>query len=334
MKRWKGSITRTAAALGLFAASCTGVLLAPTASAQPAGADAAISAHYSEKGGASSPLGEKVGAVYAFGSDGAAQDYSGGKIVYSPETGAKVMYGAILDKYLALGGADAGIGYPTNDESDAPVAGTARFSEFSAADGATIEWSPQNGAWLVRGPIRTAWSHLHATDGALGAPASDTTLANGVYSQTFRGQNGTPVDIRWSQADGFVTVPPDIATQLSGLDVSAPGAPPGASVATPEQSSGTAADTSSSGSSNKKWWALPIGLVIAAAAGGLAAMVTRGGRGGGSGTPRPASTGMPAAKAPAMAGAGAMGAGAGMMGTAHGSHLATPRERERGFSGA
>ncbi|WP_157535313.1 LGFP repeat-containing protein [Nocardia inohanensis] len=311
MTRWKNSVFAAGAAFGLFAAGCLGLVSGPVAMAQPADAAAAIDAHYSEKGGANSPLGEKVGTVYAFGPNGAAQDFQGGKMIYSPETGAKVMYGAILEKYLALGGAGAGLGYPVNDESDAPVAGTARFSEFSAPDGATIEWSPQHGAWLVQGPIRTAWSHLHATDGALGAPLSDTTVENGVYSQRFAGQNGTPVDIRWSSADGFVTAPPEIAGQLSGLDVSVPGAAPGGQVAAPAPESAPAATDSSSSAS--KWWALPLGLVIAAVAGGLAAMVAGGARGAHAGSTAAAGTG---------AGAGVRRAG---------SHLASAAERNRGI---
>lgn len=312
MKSLKKSLSAVAFAGGLIATFGAGVLLSPGAGAQPADADAVITAHYEEKGGASTPLGEKVGAVYAFGPDGAAQDYRGGKIVYSPETGAKVMYGAILDKYLALGGASTDIGYPVNDESDAPVAGTARYSEFSAADGATIQWSPQNGAWLVRGPIRTAWSHLKATDGPLGNPTSDTTVADGVYSQTFSGQHGNPVQVRWSEADGFATVPPEIAGEPRGLDVSAPGAAPGSVVTggDPEPATQAAPDGDSGSSSNAKWWALPIGLVIAAVAGLLAAMVGRG-RGehgaSGRGTPVPA----------------------GSAGTAQprgGSHVATPQQ--------
>ncbi|AYF76485.1 hypothetical protein D7D52_24670 [Nocardia yunnanensis] len=276
MNLLKNRIVAAGATFGLFAAACMGLLTSPVATAQPADAAAAIDAHYNDKGGAYSPLGQKLGAVYAFGPDGAAQDFEGGKIIYSAGTGAKVMYGAILDKYLALGGADAGLGYPTNDESDAPVNGTARFSEFSAPDGATITWSPQNGTWLVRGPIRTAWSHLQGTDGVLGTPVSDTTVENGVYSQRFAGQPGSaaPVDIRWSAADGFVTTPPEIASQLSGLDVSAPGAAPGA-VATPAPQSSAAASDSTGAS---RWWALPLGLALAAVAGGLAALLTKGSR--------------------------------------------------------
>ncbi|MBL1076477.1 hypothetical protein JK358_18930 [Nocardia sp. 2] len=341
MSRWKNTVFGVGAAFGLFAAAGLGLLATPVATAQPADAGPAIDAHYDDKGGANSPLGHKIGAVYAFGPDGAAQNYQGGTMIYSPETGAKVMYGAILDKYLALGGADAGLGYPVNDESDAPVAGTARYSEFSAPEGATIEWSPQHGAWLARGPIRTAWSHLHATDGVMGAPLSDTTVENGVYTQRFAGQNGIPVDIRWSAADGFATTPPDIATQLTGLDVSAPGAAPGG----PAPESATAA-TDSGTSSAAKWWALPLGLVIAAAAGGLAALVTKAARGShhsnpgvpGQNTASDSATarGKAAATSSAMT-AGSAVTGGTAMSTATagmrraGAHLASAAERTRGM---
>lgn len=317
MTHWKKPLRGATLAFALIMA-CGNGFLAPMAGAQPADAQAAIDSHYQDKGGASSPLGAKTGGVYAFGADGAAQDYQGGKIIYSANTGAKVMYGAILDKYLALGGADA-VGYPTNDESDAPVAGTARFSEFSAPEGATIEWSPQNGAWLVQGPIRTAWSHLRATDGVLGAPMSDTSVANGVYSQTFRGQGADPVQISWNQAGGFTTIPAEIATQLSGLDVSVPGAPPGQAA-----TAGTAATASSSSSSAWKWWALPLGLVIAALAGGLAAMVTKSSRRSKHSTPG-AGTSMPRSGAGVATGAGGMTRSAG-------AHLATASERARSFT--
>ncbi|WP_167837775.1 LGFP repeat-containing protein [Nocardia altamirensis] len=315
MTRWKQSVSATTAVFGFALALCAGVLLSPSASAQPADANAAIDSHYRDKGGTSSPLGQKIGEPYELGPNGAAQDYQGGKIIYSPDTGAKVMYGAILDKYLSLGGPTIDIGYPTNDESDAPVAGTARFSEFSAKDGATIEWSPQHGAWLVRGPIRTAWSHLRATDGVLGSPATDTMVADGVYSQSFRGQNGTPVEVRWSQDGGFVTNPPDIANQLRGLDVSVPGAAPGSVVAGNASEQNSTAQGNDS-DSNSKWWALPVGLVIACAAGGLAGLIG-GGSGGGRTAPRqttPAATGSASARSAAN------------HETLGGAHRATPSE--------
>jgi hypothetical protein len=66
MTRWKKSLS-AAAALGFAGVLGAGMLLSPPVSAQPADAAAAITPHYDEKGGANSPLGEKIGAVYEFG---------------------------------------------------------------------------------------------------------------------------------------------------------------------------------------------------------------------------------------------------------------------------
>ncbi|WP_369690854.1 LGFP repeat-containing protein, partial [Nocardia jejuensis] len=323
----KKSKCAAATSFGFALTLGAGVLLGPSAFAQPAGSDTAIVEHYNQWGGASSPLGAAQGTVYAFGADGAAQDYQGGKIVYSPETGARVMYGVILDKYLLLGGGNSDIGYPRNDESDSSTPGAARFNEFSAPDGATMYWSPETGAWLVRGPIRSAWSALGATNGVLGSPTTDTTVVDGVYSQTFAGKDGNPVEVRWSKEGGFVTVPPEIAAQLSGLDVSVPGQAPGAVVsgAVPPPSaasdpnasdnSSEAASDSDDKDSNSKWWALPIGLVIAGAAGFLASKV-RGGSGGsgasGAHAQGATATGGPAGPRPG----GGVGSGAGGAATA------------------
>ncbi|MGW0176982.1 DUF5615 family PIN-like protein [Rhodococcus sp. NPDC003322] len=302
------------AGLGFAAAIGGAVLLSGPAFAQSGNtaADAAIAAHHQEVGGASNPLGQPVGEPYKFGTDGVAQDFQGGKIVWSPETGAQVMYGVILDKYLVLGGGAGDIGFPTNDESDSDEPGAARFSEFSAPDGATIYWSPEKGAWLVRGPIRTAWSHLGATNGVLGSPLSDTTVVGDVYTQTFSGRDGNPVEVRWSKANGFVTVPPAIGAELAGLDVSVPGLAPGAVVNPPtgvaaptgvnvpdvdlEATDVEVADVDSDSDSNSKWWALIPGLAIAGAAGGLAGLVGRR-RGGSVNAPRGAA---PDLKTPAV----------------------------------
>ncbi|MFC4605023.1 DUF5615 family PIN-like protein [Rhodococcus kronopolitis] len=289
MKNRKHSMSARMTGLGFAAAIGGAALLGAPATAQSADADAAITSHYQEVGGASSPLGEPVGAPYEIGPNGTAQDYQGGKIVYSQADGAKVMYGVILDKYLVLGGPASDIGYPTNDESDSTVAGAARFSEFSAPDGATIYWNPESGAWLVRGPIRTAWSHLGATDGVLGSPITDTTVVDGVYTQTFSGKDGTPVEVSWTKDGGFVTVPAAIAAELSGLDVSVPGLAPGSVVSGAANAPTVSVDAEASDAdsdSNSKWWALPIGLAVAAGAGGLAMLAGRGNRSGGVAAPK------------------------------------------------
>ena len=117
---------------------------APAAVATPSvDAANAIDAKYTSFGGAGSLLGTPIAAAVDVGA-GAERDYSGGVIYYSKDSGAKVMYGAILDRYKALGGPMGDLGFPTNDESDAGN-GVARFNDFTAPGGASIYWSPRMG---------------------------------------------------------------------------------------------------------------------------------------------------------------------------------------------
>src|SRR4051812_18491834 len=79
------------------------VLAAPANATPESDADAAISAAWDGAGGDTGPLGAKDGGVYAAGA-GFGQNFAGGKIFFTPETGAHIMAGAILDKYESLGG--------------------------------------------------------------------------------------------------------------------------------------------------------------------------------------------------------------------------------------
>ena len=104
-----GTVTRRAG-MGLAMAAAV-VLLAPIASATPeSDADAAINGAWEAGGGATGPLGPKDGGVYPVGA-GFGQNFAGGKVFFTPDTGAHIMQGAILDKYMSLGGpADGGAG--------------------------------------------------------------------------------------------------------------------------------------------------------------------------------------------------------------------------------
>src|ERR1700741_752529 len=97
-------------AIGLLAVAALG-LLAPVAKATPQDdADAAITAAWQAAGGDTGLLGPPAG-------DGFGQNFPGGKIFFTPATGAHIMTGAILDKYMSLGGpADGDLGFPTIDE--------------------------------------------------------------------------------------------------------------------------------------------------------------------------------------------------------------------------
>lgn len=191
------------------------LLMAPTAFATPeSDADAAISHTWDAAGGDTGELGAKDGDVYQVGA-GFAQNFAGGKIYFSESTGAHLIYGAILDKYQALGGAaDSDLGFPTIDEG-AGKATDSRNSTFSAADKPVIFWTPDNGAWVVRGAINAAWDKLGGSAGTLGVPTADESWKGDVVTQPFTGG-----EVSWNaKTKTFTTTPADLAGQLTGLDV-------------------------------------------------------------------------------------------------------------------
>ena len=251
-------ITLSVVALGAALA-----LVTPPAIAAPsAEAVDAIGARYAEAGGAASPLGAPSGgAVDVPG--GALQDYAGGAIYYSPDSGAKIMYGEILKKYRALGGPGE-LGFPTNDESNT-ADGVGKFSDFSEPGGAAIYWNPDAGAWLLTGKVLDAWRASGDVTGPFGYPASDIVSVNGVDTARFVGPDGT--QIQWSPTAGLITAPPALAATLPGFGATAPTTEGTASVAIPTPTVGApdasapAADTSSN--NNWLWWLLvPLGLAL------------------------------------------------------------------------
>ncbi len=138
------AIGRTAAVL-LTAALA--FVLAPVAAATPeSDAVDAINQTYDASGGTTGPMGPSDGGVYPIGG-GFGQNFAGGKIFFTPDTGAHIMGGAILEKYESLGGAaDGDLGFPTIDEGPGLVSPDSRNTTFSAADKPVIFWTPDTGA--------------------------------------------------------------------------------------------------------------------------------------------------------------------------------------------
>jgi uncharacterized protein with LGFP repeats len=191
-------------------------LLAPGASASPIGdAEAAIMAAWEKAGGDSSPLGARKGDVYPVG-DGFALDFDGGKMFYTTDTGAKFVYGPILDKYDSLGGpAGSDLGFPTINEVPGLAGPDSRVATFSASDKPVIFWTSDHGAFVVRGALNAAWDKLGSSGGVLGAPTGGETYDGEVTSQKFSA--GT---ISWNRkTKEFTTNPAVLADQLKGLQI-------------------------------------------------------------------------------------------------------------------
>jgi uncharacterized protein with LGFP repeats len=175
---------------------------------------AAINMAWRAAGGVSGPLGAGQGGQYPVGGDGLAQNFAGGKIFYSPATGANAVETDILAKYESLGGpVGSGLGFPTANEADGGIEPASRISTFSAADKAVIFWTPDHGAVVVRGVMKTAWDKLGGPTGALGVPVGDQTVDKDVVAQKFTGGQ-----IAWDQVKNtFSSEPVNLASSLSGL---------------------------------------------------------------------------------------------------------------------
>lgn len=202
-------------AVGLLALVVAALMGPAVASATPeSDADAAVTAAWEASGGDGGPLGPRQGSVYAVGA-GFAQNFAGGKMFFTPATGAHFMQGAILEKYESLGGAaDGDLGFPTIDEG-AGRAADSRNSTLSAPDNPVIFWTPATGARVVRGAINAAWDKLGGSAGVLGVPAEDESFDGDVSTQKFTGG-----EISWNRkTKAFTTVPAELAEQLAGLDV-------------------------------------------------------------------------------------------------------------------
>lgn len=215
----------------------------------PVDATAAINRAWRAAGGADGPLGAKQGEQYTVSADGAGQEFAGGKIFFSPATGANAIEGDVLAKYESLGGAaGSDLGFPVTSEADGPIEGS-RVSTFSGEDKPVIFFTPDHGAFVVRGAMKAAWDELGGAGGALGAPVGDQTVDGNVVSQKFSG--GT---LSWDRVDNrFTSDPETLASQLSGLQVPGQQGP----------SASASGHQAGPGFSWHWWWlAVAIGLLV------------------------------------------------------------------------
>jgi uncharacterized protein with LGFP repeats len=181
----------------------------------PEDATTAINAARRAAGGPLGPLGAKQGGQYAIGPDGVGQDFAGGKIFYTPATGANVVTGQVLKKYETVGGPLGDLGFPTSSEADGGLQPASRISTFAAPDKPVIFWTPDYGAAIVRGAMNAAWAKLGGATGPLGAPIADQTQSGTVITQRFAGG-----EISWDKATNrFTTQPANLVSSLSGLQV-------------------------------------------------------------------------------------------------------------------
>jgi len=263
-----GPLRASLAVGGIFIVGSSLLVSAPIVTAAPSSdAVSTINDRYTTFGGASSLLGAPIGeAVDVPG--GAERVYAGGAIFYSKDTGAHVMYGAILDRYQALGGPSSELGFPKNDESDTGD-GVGRFNDFAMPGGAAIYWNPQWGASVIKGRVLEAWRKSGAITGPFGYPSSDTSTVDGVQTGKFVGPTGT--EIQWSQAGGLITIPAALATKIPGFDTTTSTSEGTIAVSTP----GKSVSAEPAATKTSRWWWIPVGVAVAALIAGLMRLLTR-----------------------------------------------------------
>lgn len=138
------------------------------------------------------------------------REFENGRVYWSPQTGAHMIYGAILENYLAQGGPQAQ-GPPTTDEL-ATADGVGRYNNF--VYGATY-WTMQYGAHMVNGDIYLKWGQLGREQGALGYPRSSEGNTNKAGGRISHFQYGS---IIWSWGTGSHAVNGAIATKYVAMN--------------------------------------------------------------------------------------------------------------------
>jgi hypothetical protein len=159
----------------------------------------AILAAYGATTGPASGMGWPVGnatSVTANGITGKVQVFQNGTIYWSAATGARLVRGTTLAKYISTNGPAGALGWPVGNSTGATAKGvTGKFQAFQKG---TIYWTPTSHATAVSGSIYLYYLKNYQYRGALGWPtAARKCVTGGTCSQTF--QTGT---VLWSRTAG------------------------------------------------------------------------------------------------------------------------------------
>lgn len=122
------------------------------------------------------------------------QAFQNGMVYWTPQTGAQLVRGAILDAWGKQGYERGPAGYPTGAELKTPN----RDGVVQGFENGTVYFSPKTGAHRIQGLIRGKYAQLGFENSFLGFPAADEQpLANAGRLSRFEGGN-----IYWSPLSG------------------------------------------------------------------------------------------------------------------------------------
>ncbi|MBG6239532.1 uncharacterized protein with LGFP repeats [Mycetocola sp. CAN_C7] len=133
---------------------------------------------YQSQGGVTGPYGYPISTAKAYTGGGFGQNLEAGAVYWSPATGARLTSGVIGRTYLALGGPNGILGYPTGDYTTRADGG--RSQTFQKG---TIYWSSATGAQYMLADMAAGYSKLSGTGGTYGYPTQSTVVLGGGYSQ-------------------------------------------------------------------------------------------------------------------------------------------------------
>ena len=127
---------------------------------------------------------------------GVAQDYQGGKIMWTPQHGAYILRGGIGSKWQQVNGASM-LGLPTSNENGGlPYGGV-----YQLFQNGVVYWSPATGAYVSKGAIRNTYAQIGYERSRLGYPTSDEYAISTGVAQNYQGGL-----ITWNSKTGAVKI--------------------------------------------------------------------------------------------------------------------------------
>lgn len=165
--------------LSVFGGTTEALLALADSTASP------ISERWAGLDGAAGLLGSPLGPERAV-AGGRVRDFAGGSIYWSRSTSARVLSGAVLARYAALGGPGSLLGFPLTDAVPVPGAPGATHAVFPG--GRLYAGPADEVAWLLpNGPVLADWLARGSVTSSLGLPVGDVVPVTGGTGGVFAG---------------------------------------------------------------------------------------------------------------------------------------------------